>query len=185
MFDRTGTTKKAERATSDGSRHKPLERTSRGLANPAWHEPAVGDAKGMRISDPNEAAEREADCAADRAMTPGGVLTTGASESAQNQSRTSGGSGEPLADAVASYFGTRLGFDFSAVRVHTDAAASEAAQSIYARAFTRGADIVFNRGEYAPESGEGRWLLAHELAHVARHQSSDVIHRQPINKTPV
>ncbi|WP_394294993.1 eCIS core domain-containing protein [Halovivax ruber] len=34
------------------------------------------------------------------------------------------------------------------------------------RAFTCGNAIVFNDGEYDPESAEGQYLLAHELAHV-------------------
>ncbi|GAB3034199.1 eCIS core domain-containing protein [Natronobiforma cellulositropha] len=38
--------------------------------------------------------------------------------------------------------------------------------ALEARAFTTGNHVVFNRGEYDPESAEGKYLLAHELAHV-------------------
>lgn len=60
------------------------------------------------------------------------------------------------------------GTEFGAVRVHTDAAAAAAAQSVHARAFTVGRHIVFNSGEYRPDTGAGFRLLAHELAHVAQ-----------------
>ena len=59
-----------------------------------------------------------------------------------------------------------MGNDFSGVRIHTDSRAAEAAQSVNARAFTLGNDVVFNRGEYAPQSDSGKRLLAHELTHV-------------------
>jgi hypothetical protein len=56
--------------------------------------------------------------------------------------------------------------DLSGVRVHTGPEAAEAAQSVNARAFTVGRDIVFGTGQYAPQSRDGLWLLAHELTHV-------------------
>ncbi|MEA2174179.1 MAG: hypothetical protein QOD00_1771 [Blastocatellia bacterium] len=70
--------------------------------------------------------------------------------------------------------------DFSRVRVHTDARAAEAAESINARAFTLGSDIYFGPGQYAPQTASGRQLLAHELAHVNQQRqasASSVIHR--------
>jgi hypothetical protein len=57
-------------------------------------------------------------------------------------------------------------YDFSAVRVHTGPAASLAAKSVDANAFTLGHDLVFGEGRYAPHTPEGRRLLAHELTHV-------------------
>lgn len=62
----------------------------------------------------------------------------------------------------------RLGHDFSGVRVHADGQAAASARSLGARAYTVGADIAFGRGEYAPETTEGRRLLAHELTHVVQ-----------------
>jgi len=58
--------------------------------------------------------------------------------------------------------------DFGPVRIHTGAAASEAAHAVHARAFTVGRDIVFGSGEYQPHSPRGRRLLAHELTHVVQ-----------------
>jgi hypothetical protein len=59
----------------------------------------------------------------------------------------------------------RLGSDFSGVRIHRGAEAAESAQSIDARAYTSGNDIVFNSGEYQPQTSSGQRLLAHELVH--------------------
>ena len=55
--------------------------------------------------------------------------------------------------------------DFHAVKIHTDPDAAELSRSIHARAFTHGADIFFDAGEYRPETPEGQHLLAHELTH--------------------
>jgi hypothetical protein len=52
------------------------------------------------------------------------------------------------------------------VRVHTDSRAAESAWAVGALAYTVGRDVVFGAGQYAPGSGEGRRLLAHELTHV-------------------
>ncbi|HEY6446738.1 MAG TPA: DUF4157 domain-containing protein [Acidobacteriaceae bacterium] len=62
----------------------------------------------------------------------------------------------------------RFGFDFSHVRVHTGARAAASARSMNALAYTVGSDVVFGSGQYAPHSGEGRRLLAHELTHVVQ-----------------
>src|SRR6476661_2951432 len=52
-------------------------------------------------------------------------------------------SGAPLDRAIGSAFASRLGHDFSHVRVHTDAAAAQSARQINARAFTVGHHLVF------------------------------------------
>ncbi|HEY0172923.1 MAG TPA: DUF4157 domain-containing protein [Pyrinomonadaceae bacterium] len=73
--------------------------------------------------------------------------------------------GRGLDAGTRSFMESRFGHDFSRVRVHADAQASESAADVSARAYTVGRDVVFARGQYAPQSGAGRRLLAHELAH--------------------
>jgi hypothetical protein len=93
-----------------------------------------------------------------------------------------GSSGRPLDYATRSFFEPRFGRDFSDVRIHTGLAAAEAADSVGARAFTLDRNVVFGAGNFAPESQHGRWLIAHELAHVAQNagsSSSQKIFRQP------
>ena len=86
-----------------------------------------------------------------------------------------GDAGEREADAVAAHVtsspaqpGAAGGPDFSAVRIHTGASATEAARSISAAAYTVGHDIVFAAGRYQPDTPAGRSLLAHELTHVVQ-----------------
>jgi hypothetical protein len=76
--------------------------------------------------------------------------------------------GQPLDSTSRAFFESRLGYDFSGVRIHTDARAAESARSLDALAYTVGRDVVFGAGQYAPTTREGRRLLAHELAHVAQ-----------------
>lgn len=81
-------------------------------------------------------------------------------------SMRSGGSALPT--ATRAFFEPRFGTDFSSVRVHTDARAAQTAASINAKAFTVADTVVFGVGHYAPDSNEGRRLLAHELTHVVQ-----------------
>ena len=74
--------------------------------------------------------------------------------------------GQPLDGRTRSSLERRLGHDFGRVRVHTDARAAASARAVHANAYTVGSDVVFGSGQYAPGTGAGRRLLAHELAHV-------------------
>ncbi len=79
--------------------------------------------------------------------------------------------GRPLDPATRAFFEPRFGHDFSAVRIHTDARAAESARAVDALAYTVGRDVVFGAGQYAPGTGEGRRLLAHELTHVVQQRA--------------
>jgi Domain of unknown function (DUF4157) len=78
------------------------------------------------------------------------------------------GGGQPLPVPARGFFESRFGQNFGDVRVHTDAAAAHSARSVDALAYTKGRDIVFGEGQYAPGSARGDRLLAHELTHVAQ-----------------
>jgi hypothetical protein len=54
--------------------------------------------------------------------------------------------GRPLDTESRRFMEPRFGRDFSSVRVHTDAAASESARNLSANAYTTGADIYFASG---------------------------------------
>ncbi len=76
--------------------------------------------------------------------------------------------GQPLDAATRAFFEPRFGHDFSQVRVHADAEAEASARSINVRAYTVGHHIAFGTGRFAPGTGEGNRLLAHELSHVVQ-----------------
>lgn len=74
----------------------------------------------------------------------------------------------PLPQQQRAFFERGFGQDFSQVRVHTGPDAGAFARSMGAKAVTSGEDIAFAQGRFAPDSTQGRTLLAHELAHVAQ-----------------
>ncbi len=84
------------------------------------------------------------------------------------QVRASRGRGNPLPGPVRERMEAQFDADFSGVRIHTDAPAVLLARSLKAQAFTRGNDIFFNEGRFAPGSREGQHLLAHELTHTVQ-----------------
>ncbi len=73
--------------------------------------------------------------------------------------------GRPLTGAERQYFEPGFGADFSQVRVHDDAEAARAADSLNAKAFTQGSHIFFGSGYHQPNDTPGRQLMAHELTH--------------------
>ena len=88
-------------------------------------------------------------------------------------------SGAPLPRSVRNFMEPRFGADFGAVRVHTDAQAVSLSNQLSAHAFTIGHDVYFNKGQFQPETTEGRELIAHELAHTI--QQGGVIQRSAEN----
>ena len=78
------------------------------------------------------------------------------------------GGGQPLPESVRAFFEPRFGYDFSGVRVHSDSRAAESARAVNAMAYTVGHDLVFGAGQFAPETSEGKHLMAHELTHVVQ-----------------
>lgn len=135
----------------------------------------------------SSAAEREATGVADRVMgsspdlrkreversAAGGAASRDVSEAEPSQGRS-------LEPAVRDLMESRIGHDFGAVRVHTDEQAVSSAQALEARAYTVGARVFFNAGEYSPSTDAGRRLLAHELTHVVQQRSTGSrVQRQP------
>jgi hypothetical protein len=76
--------------------------------------------------------------------------------------------GRPLDPALREDMEQRFGHDFSRVRVHADAQASESARAVNALAYTVGRDIVFGAGMPLRGTTAGNRLLAHELTHVVQ-----------------
>jgi Domain of unknown function (DUF4157) len=129
------------------------------------------------VDRPGDRFEREADRVAAQVVAQGVSRAAPGPEGAPRTPRgggaaaagpVAGSSGRPLDAATRAFMEPRFGYDFSQVRVHTDARADAAAASLGAVAFTAGSDIAFRSGEYAPETAGGRRLLAHELTHVVQ-----------------
>lgn len=168
--------------------HAQAEAQSSGGAGQRAGPPPVS----FRVGAVDDAAEAEAEALAARVLggtlrrkckacereetlsrrADGGTVTAAAQGAVGAALAEPGGS---LAASDAAFFGGAMGADLSAVRIHTGPTADQAARSVGARAFALGHHVVFANGEYRPESGEGRQLLAHELAHVA--QGAGVLRR--------
>ena len=95
-------------------------------------------------------------------------------------------SGRPLDANTRDFMESRFGYDFSGVRLHTDAKAAKSAQAVNANAYTVGRHIALAEGQYAPQTLAGRQLLAHELTHVVHQTGAEsglTLQRQPAAKT--
>ncbi len=141
----------------------------------------------LRVSQPSDPLERESDRVADRVMR----LSSDAGENAtadrgsadavvdlHGTRQDEGGisrerlavprGGQPLPQSVQDWAESALDVDLSGVRVHSGGEADVSARRVHADAYTLGSDIVFARDRFRPDSGTGRRLLAHELAHVVQ-----------------
>ncbi|WP_077000828.1 DUF4157 domain-containing protein [Variovorax sp. KK3] len=133
----------------------------------------------VRVSQPSDPAEREAVRMSQRvlALAPSAatplarrfaqsVPARSAARSVLPASLGVGASvGQPLPRALLADMEPRFGADFSAVRMHTGDAAARASRRLNAAAFTVGHEVFFGRNRFAPGSGPGRALIAHELTH--------------------
>lgn len=146
----------------------------------------------VKLTSPGDAVERQADALADAALAP--TACSGCSPAApcaacappavppgttrQTPTPAGLGSGRPLEPTTRGWFEPRFGQDLGAVRLHDGADDARLATSLSASAFTVGNDIVFGAGRYQPDTGHGRRLLAHELAHVLAPSSAETVARQ-------
>ncbi len=92
------------------------------------------------------------------------------------------GGGHALPEAERHFLESRFGYDFAHVRLHDNRHAAELAQSVNARAFTVGHNVVFAAGEYHPRTRQSRRLLAHELSHVVQQNSAKRVSRKPTTR---
>ena len=146
----------------------------------------------LTVNEPGDSYEQEAERIADQVMgmpeprdaekteNPGttdiGVMSMQGQATDQADSTTAPpivhevlrSSGQPLDPATRAFMEPRFGYDFSQVRVHTDAQAAASAQAVGALAYTVGRDVVFGAGQYADGDRSGQRLLAHELTHVVQ-----------------
>ena len=157
-------------ATSAGRRTGSSRELPTRLTTPADSAPRIARlrASQVRVSQPEDVAERDADRAADL-IAPGAAAGRGASRSPlayappvvwdaiDSPGRLLDGHERPSA----------LGIDLAAVRLHEGGLADRSARALEAAAYTVGDDIVVGDG-YDSHSAAGRRLLVHELTHVAQ-----------------
>ena len=145
--------------------------------------------KALPVSKPGDPYEREADAVAEEVMRAangelsvrpamsgvqrkGAAVQSAGSSAPASVAEVLNSPGQPLSAATRAFFEPRFGQDFSGIRVHCDAAAARSARDVGAKAYAAGHDIVFGAGQFAPETHDGRRLLAHELTHVVQQSGS-------------
>jgi len=145
----------------------------------------------LAINEPGDVYEHEADCVADQVLAASASSgAIGAPPSIQRFGQSAGRSvrqangqmdeapasvdqtlaspGRPLEPALRQDMEQRFGYDFSRVRVHSDAVAEQSARDVNAHAYTVGHNLVFGAGRFVPRTQEGLRLIAHELTHVVQ-----------------
>ena len=150
--------------------------------------------KPLEIGEAGDPFEREADRVADGVMrTPAGdpprVSRIGSFAGSQRAAPPTveevlEAAGEPLAPATRAFFEPKFGHDFKTIRLHANDRAAKSADAVHARAYAVGDDIVFGRNQYQPETGAGRRLLAHELAHTLQQSGRRRVMREPPTPPP-
>src|ERR1044072_1156811 len=160
------------------------------------HQPGI-QRKQVDISQPTDAAEREADDVARRVVagqsaeihgTRGTISRKGEGSTAttpefQSQLASSNGGGRSLDESTRSEMESRIGEDFSHVKIHTGSEAHNLSEDVRARAFTHGQNIFFGQGEFNPHSRGGKELLAHELTHTVQQQGGSTLQADGPNRT--
>jgi len=141
----------------------------------------------LALHTPGDCFEQEADRVAEQVMrTPSTAEASGEPSLVRQPADSEGGleevppivyevlssPGRQLDPGTQAFMESRLGHDFSQLRIHDDARAAESAQAVDARAYTVGHRVVLGAGEYAPGTSSGNRLLAHELAHVIQQDLS-------------
>ncbi len=113
-----------------------------------------------------------AKCEQEKMVQRHGGGTTHASKGLESKINAADGQGQPLPKNTAQEMGSKIGADFSQVRIHTGGNAEAMNKELGAKAFTHGNNIFFNSGNYNPSSASGKHLLAHELTHTVQQGSA-------------
>jgi len=155
----------------------------------------------LTVNEPGDAYEQEADAVADTVMrmdsledgtlgeigdldpiqreASSEVATPSVTPEVEDSISAMQGGGEPLAESDQHFFESRMGADFSDVRIHTDSNAAQTSDNLQAKAFTVDNNIAFNSGQYQPGTDEGRHLIAHELTHVVQQGAANQVQTKP------
>jgi hypothetical protein len=189
---------------------QPLDASTRAFIEPRFsHDfsqtpvhsksPASIQAK-LTVNAPGDIYEQEADRIAHQVMAQpantnvsststriqrfSGQMSGGMNAAPSSVDQALASSGRPLEPTLRQDMEQRFGQDFSRVRVHTGTAAEQSAHDVNAHAYTVGPNVVFSAGRYAPETYEGRRLIAHELTHVVQQARSPIHHIQRDKGSP-
>lgn len=144
----------------------------------------------LTVNAPGDVYEQEADRIADQMMAmPAFTTVRGAPPRIQRVSGPANGHmdaapasvdqvlaspGSPLEPSLRQDMERCFDHDFSQVRVHSGPLAEQSAREVRAAAYTVGRHVVFGSGSYAPQTTDGKRLLAHELVHTLQQGNAEI-----------
>ncbi|MCR1024515.1 DUF4157 domain-containing protein [Cellulophaga baltica] len=170
----------------------PLEHEADAMADHVMRMPANGliQRKCSSCEEKDKAMRKPLASFIQKKGEQGGMM---ASQAVSNKIQSSKGRGKALPKQAKSFMESRFGTEFSDVNIHTGGEAIQMSQELNAKAFTVGNDIYFNSGQYAPNTLEGKRLLAHELTHTVQQggknnsqiQRRGVPARPPVRRPPI
>jgi hypothetical protein len=182
-----------------------LRALQRSQGNRIVQQMTAGIQTKLRVGQPGDCHEQEADRVADEVMrmpeqqvqrqieedgeeellqtkeVSGSTPSLGLGTGTKAVINAMGGGGSPLPPETHSFMKDRFGLEFSGVRIHTDAEAERTASALNAEAYTYGRDIYFGKNKYSPGTTSGKHLLAHELTHVVQQKSRPFIQMKTIS----
>lgn len=126
----------------------PPDRATSGRVRPSLSAPPLPGVlqPKLAVGDVNDPLEHEADRVTDQVVN--------------------GGSNIP--DALRRPLEARLGYDFADIRVHADDDARRFTERLDAYAVALPGHVFVNRADLARDTPAGRWVMAHELSHIAQ-----------------
>ncbi|MFA5082929.1 MAG: DUF4157 domain-containing protein [Hydrogenophilaceae bacterium] len=162
-----------------GSAHDEAEKQADRIAAQALARPLVAP---VAAADPRPAIRR-ALAPAEESERSHGEDEQALPEAIEREIAALQAGGQPLPPPLRSDMEARFGIDLGTVRIHTGADAARLNETLHAHAFAVGEHIAFNQGRFQPDSAPGRFLLAHELAHVAQQRGeAAVVEQRPVRR---
>ena len=158
----------ANSASSSNSVSPGTSQPEKTLDNPQSLQTKISRVSDESIAKMDDADESLPDSSASETESSATESENGVSAEVEQQIESLKGNGTQLPEDVRTEMESQFSQDFSSVCIHNDAAADALCKQLSARAFTVGSDIFFASGEYAPNTQEGKRLLAHELTHVVQ-----------------
>jgi len=133
-----------------------------------------------RASESEGREEKQAEAAAEHFASRDRANDSGHSAVRDSGVSTAQAGGQPLPANLRGQYERFFGADLGNVRLGIDHRAARAARALGARAFALDDRICFGANQFQPATGEGRRLIAHEIAHTLQPAGKAVVHRQEL-----
>ncbi len=167
--------RKCENCEEDDKNVQKKDDKKEELSSEASAQEEKKEEKVMKKEDPSSEASAQEEEKLQKKEAPGSSTSQG---TVSGYVSSLNSKGTPLPANANQFFSTRMGYDFSNVKVHTDQEAASSAKAVHAKAYTVGNHVVFNDGQFNTASNDGKKLMAHELVHVMQQNGDEAVSRK-------